>query len=124
EGFNSYYYPLIACLLPLVWYRAKRYLSIIVLVLILGMGFLVIQYPLLTIHNDYSNTFFEFRTWENHETRIQIKENDIKPVAHLTEYLQHHLRSEETYYDMSNLILPYTLLRKEYIPNSLFHMIQ
>jgi hypothetical protein len=124
EGFSSYYYPLIACLLPLAWYRAKRYLSIMVLILILGTGFLVIQYPLITIHNDYSNNFFEFRTWENHETRIQIQESDIKPFARLTEYLQDHLSSKETYYDMSNYILPYTLLRKEYIPNSLFHMIQ
>lgn len=124
EGFSSYYYPLIACLLPLACYRAKRYLSIMVLILLLGTGFLVIQYPLMTIHNDYSNKFFEFRTWENHETRIQIQESDIKPFARLTEYLQDHLSSKETYYDMSNYILPYTLLRKEYIPNSLFHMIQ
>jgi len=124
EEFSSYYYPLIACLLPLVCYRAKRYLSIMVLILILGMGFLVIQYPLITIHNDYSNNFFEFRTWENHETRIQIEESDLNHLAHLTEFLQGHLGPEETYYDMSNYILPYVLLRKEYIPNSLFHMIQ
>jgi hypothetical protein len=124
EGFSYYYYPLIACLVPLAWYRAKRYLSIIVLILLLGTGFLVIHYPLVTIHNNYSNNFFEFKTWENHETRIQIQESDIKSVASLTEYLQEHLQSDETYYDMSNLILPYTLLRKEYIPNSLFHMIQ
>jgi len=124
EGFSYYYYPLIACLIPLVFNRAKRFLSIIMLILILGTGFLVINYPLNTIHTDYSEKFFGFRTWENHETRIQIQESDIKPFARLTEYLQDHLSSKETYYDMSNYILPYVLLRKEYIPISLFHMVQ
>ncbi len=124
EVFSYYYFPLIACSLPLLWYRTKQFLSIILLILVLSTGFFIAQYPLATIHNDYSKKFFEFRSWDTHETRVQIQENDIKTIANLTEYLRDHLRSDETYYDMSNFIMPYTLLRKEYLPNSLFHMIQ
>jgi len=124
EAFSWYYFPLVACLLPLLTYQAKKFKSLIILMLILGLGFLFIQYPLTTIHNDYSHNFFEFRSWTNHETRIEIQEKDIKPVAHLTEYLSQNLDRNETYYDMSNWIIPYTFLRKEFVPNSLFHMIQ
>ena len=124
EFFSYYYFPLIACSLPLLWYRTRQVKSIILLILILGGGFFIAQYPLTTIHGDYSQNFFEFRTWGNHENRVQIQENDITPVVNLTEYLKDHLRPNETYYDMSNYMIPYTLLRKEYLPYSVFHMLQ
>jgi hypothetical protein len=125
EEFSYYFFPLIACLLPLLWYRMEKFKSIVLFILILGAGFFIAQYPLETIHSDYTKNFFEFKTWETHETRIQIQENDIpKDVTNLIEYLNDHLHSNETYYDMTNCMMPYTFLRREYIPNSLFHMIQ
>lgn len=124
ETFNWYFYPLIACSLPLLWYRIKKIGTILILTLILVSMFAIAHFPVTTIHADYSKNFFEFKMWENHETRIEVKEEEIRPVLSLTKYLNGHLHSNETYYDMSNYNIPFTLLRKEYLPNSLFQMIQ
>jgi len=124
EGFVWYYFPLIACSLPLLWYRTKHYTSIIFFILVFSAGFFIVGYPLTTVHGDYSQPFFEFKTWNSHENRIVIQEEDIKDTAHLTEYLRDHLEPDETYYDMSNIMMPYTLLRTEYLPKSRFHMVQ
>jgi hypothetical protein len=130
EGFilPNNYFPLLACSIPLLWYRSKKLISVIVLALILifyvSSGFIVAHYPISTVQKDFSNNFFEFKKWENHEPRINIQLGEISVVSNLTLYLNDHLHGNETYFDMTNLLMPYTLLRKDYVPNSMSNMLQ
>jgi hypothetical protein len=118
EIFALYYFPLLACSIPLLWYRSQRYISIIFVILILTAGSFVAHYPLTPVQNDLSNNFFEFKTWISHETRVLVQERDISQVAKLTDYLGDNLHANETYFDMSQYLMPYTLLRKEYMSDT------
>lgn len=124
EGFTTFYFPLLACSIPLLWYRSKKLLSIVIVILILGTGSFIAQYPLTPVEKDLSTTFFEFTTWENHESRVQVQATDLAPVAHLTEYLGTTLRPNETYFDISNFLMTYTLLQKDYVPDAVSNMLQ
>lgn len=124
EGFSAYYFPLIACSIPLLWYRSKKLLSIIIVIVIIGSGSFIAQYPLTPVDKDFSTPFFKFIIWENHESRVQVQAIDLAPVGHLTDYLNATLRPEETFFDMSNYLMPYTLLRKDYVPNTVSNLLQ
>jgi len=113
-----YSFLLIACSFPLLWYRSKKLLSIILLILILVAGSFIAQYPLIPIQKDLTNNYFEFKIWEQHEPRIVLQDSDIKEVANLSDFLGTTLRPNETFFEMSNFLMPYPLLRIEYVPVS------
>lgn len=124
EGFATYYFPLLACSVSLIWFRSRKILSIIFLILILGAGSFIAQYPLTPVQKDLTGNFFDFQTWEHHEPRIILQESDMDGLDHLTNYLNSTLQPNETYFDMSNLLLPYTLLRKDYVPEGVQNLEQ
>ncbi|QXO93537.1 hypothetical protein KSK55_09090 [Methanospirillum purgamenti] len=121
ESFSLFYTLVLACLIPFVWCQQKKIFSIIFLIIILICGGLITQIPLNSFQTDFSNSFFSFNNWHEHENRVQIHKNEFNEyngVYDLGIYLQQFLKHNETYYDLSNFLLPFTILRKEYIPHS------
>ncbi|WP_157198977.1 hypothetical protein [Methanolacinia paynteri] len=118
EGFSVYYFPLIACSIPLLWYKSKKLISIIFVILILIGGSFVAQYQFTPIQRDFSSPFFEFTTWDLNESRIQVQPSDLGITEGLTDFLRDSLQKNETYFDLSNYIMPFTLLRTEYMSDT------